>query len=71
MLCGGSGGQDSCLQLQQGQWTTFPWTLNNSYFWHATWRKPNGDVIIMENQNVTEVVTTSGSTSGFSLRHRA
>ena len=73
MLCGGSGDDtgSSCLQLQQGQWTSFPWTLNRTYFWHVTWRKPNGEIILMGNDNTTEVVSTFGSTNGFQLKYRA
>ena len=71
MLCGGFGYYYACVQLQQGQWITFPWRLNNLYAWHVTWRKPNGDLILMNSNLTTEVVTASGPTSGFTLKHSA
>ena len=79
MMCGGGWRSsatvtslgDTCFQLQQGQWTTFSWTLSADYGWHATWRKPNGDLILMGNANTTELVTPLGSTQGFPLEYSA
>merc|ERR1712131_357796 len=75
IMCGGgpnSDTQSSCLHYVAGKWTKYRNDLK--WYYHVSWRRQDGEVIIMGGANenskkTSEVVSSSGHQRGFNLQH--
>ena len=72
IMCGGFGTKTSCLLYVAGKWTRFRRNLMNSRSHHVSWKRPDGDVVLLggeESKKTSEVVTGSGKQMGFDLKY--
>ena len=72
ILCGGSWTQTSCLRYVAGKWTKYRNNLKFGRYWHVSWRRQDGNVMLIggrQSNNTSEVVSSSGHQKGFGLQH--
>ena len=85
ILCGGTTKTSSCLYYEAGNWTNYGKDLKGRRSLHVSWRRPDGQVILMGgpppstssifaggskgNEKSSEVVSSSGTQKGFDLKH--
>ena len=73
MLCGGYAeeAKSSCLFFDSGRWKKFYWRLKGKYYYHSSWRRPDGGVQLMKGDKPrTEIVTKNGREYGFETKYR-
>ena len=74
IMCGGSHTQSSCLHYVAGKWTKYRNDLKIKRHYHVSWRRQDGEVILMggggaNSKKTSEVVSSSGHQKGFNLQH--
>ena len=47
LICGGSHTKDSCLEYADGMWSKLPWLLQHERYFHCSWFRPNGEIILL------------------------
>ena len=71
ILCGGSETPNSCLHYVAGKWTKYRNDLKIERQKHVSWRRKDGEVILIGGSNskkTSEVVSSSGHQKG-NLQH--
>ena len=72
ILCGGVYTRSSCLHYVAGKWTKYRNDLKFKRVWHASWRRQDGEVLLIgggDSKKTSEVVSSSGHQMGFNLQH--
>merc|ERR1719348_2290193 len=74
ILCGGMN-IDTCSHYIAGKWTKYGKDLSHPRFAHVSWRRPDGQVVLMgghrtESKKTSEVVFNSTNQEGFDLKYK-
>jgi len=74
IMCGGYSTKTSCLRYVAGEWTRFRRNLVNSRSNHVSWKRPDGEVVLLGGEDskstkTSEVVNGSDKQIGFDLKY--
>ena len=74
IICGGYYTQSSCLHYVAGKWTKYRNDLNFKRYNHVSWRRQDGEVMLIggessKSKKTSEVVSSSGHQNGFNVQH--
>ena len=63
------------MNYGDGDWSEFPWELNEERKHHVSWRRPDGGLMLMggigdQSRKTSEIVTLDGSIEGFNLKYK-
>ena len=68
IMCGGYVTKTSCLHYVAGKWARFRRNLVNYRSYHVSWKRPDGDVVLLGKPSKNSKISDIGQKEGGGVR---